>query len=58
MTDVTGLLVLADTAYVPRTRMVALARELESLAIEAARDPDLGTHVGTSARDPQQPQAR
>jgi len=54
----TGLLVLADTAYVPRARMAQLARELESLAIEAARDPDLRTHVSAGAPDPQQTQAR
>jgi hypothetical protein len=38
--------------------MVQLARELESLAIEAARDPDLRTHVRAGAPDPQQTQAR
>jgi hypothetical protein len=40
-----GLIVLADTAYVPRSRMVELARELESLAVAAARDPQLPTGV-------------
>jgi len=54
----TGLLVLADTAYVPRARMVQLARELESLAIQAARDPDLRTDVPAGAPGPRQTQAR
>ncbi|HEU5356552.1 MAG TPA: condensation domain-containing protein [Actinocrinis sp.] len=42
-----GLIVLADTAYVPRSRMEELARELESIAVEAARDPELSTAVSS-----------
>jgi Condensation domain len=36
-----GLIVLADTAYFPRTRMEALARELESLAVAVAHEPNM-----------------
>lgn len=56
-----GLIVLADTAYVPRNQMVALAHELESLAVQAARDPDLATGVSGSVNAgaaTQQTQAR
>jgi condensation domain-containing protein len=41
-----GLIVLADTAYVPRPRMQELALELESLAVEVAREPKTMTGVG------------
>jgi hypothetical protein len=44
-----GLIVLADTAYVPRPRMVELARELESLAVEVAGKPDTATGVAAPA---------
>ena len=56
-----GLIVLADTAWVPRSQMVQLAHELESLAVDAARDPDLSTGVSAcvSANAPaEQLQAR
>jgi hypothetical protein len=44
-----GLIVLADTAYFPRARMEALARELESLAIAVAHEPDTPTGVPAAA---------
>jgi hypothetical protein len=44
-----GLIVLADTAYYTRRRMLETARTLESLAVAAAADPTTATEVGVAA---------
>jgi hypothetical protein len=43
-----GLIVLADTAYVPRPRMAELAHELEALAVAVAYEPKTPTGVGVT----------
>jgi hypothetical protein len=47
--DAIALLVLADTHFVPKTEMERLAREMESLAVAAASDPDTATGVTVGA---------
>lgn len=51
MPDTIVLLVYADTHYVPREEMAALAGEIESLAIAAATDPEIPTGV-SAGEDP------
>jgi hypothetical protein len=43
-----GLIVLADTAYFPRARMEVLARELESLAVTVAHEPNVPVALESS----------
>jgi hypothetical protein len=45
MPDTIVLLVYADTHYVPREEMAALAGEIETLAVAAATDPETPTGV-------------
>jgi condensation domain-containing protein len=43
--DAVALMLLADTFYVPKTDMTALVREMETVALAAAADPNAGTDV-------------
>jgi hypothetical protein len=44
--DTIALLVYADTHYVPKEEMAALAGEMEALAVAAAADPETPTGIG------------
>lgn len=44
--DTIDLLVYADTHYVPKKQMAALAEEMEALAVAAAADPETPTGIG------------
>jgi hypothetical protein len=50
--DTVALLVYADTHYVAKEEMAALAVEMEALAVAAAADPETPTGIGAGTDDP------